>query len=271
MNSFNCIGHKDNRPVIIYQEPTGDLPNGYFLWQIDAAMDIYELRKQRLREIIDDYFNGKVARLAAYSGIKSTQIHRWLSEATTNPRKITEDSAREIERKLTAVGVRPGEMDVPKEEAINLTQRDPRRVPLISWVNAGKGDEAIDPYAKGDGEEMIAIDDTLALSKYSFALRIKGISMVRPDGEGFHPGDIIIIDPEIKPKPGDYVVAFLEQEGKSTFKKFRSRGNSKQGTPVFELVPLNPDYPTITIDEYYPGRIVGTMMEYRKRRKPESE
>lgn len=271
MKLFNDICHKDNRSVTVYQEPVGDLPNGYFLWQIDVTMDIYELRKQRLREMIDDHFSGKVARFAAFSGIKSTQIHRWLSDSTTNPRKITEDSAREIEKKLTTYGIRPGEMDVPKAEARNLTHRDARRVPLISWVNAGKGDEAIDPYAKGDGEEMIAIDDTLILSKHSFALRIKGLSMVRPDGEGFHPGDIIIIDPMVKPKPGDYIVAYLELEDKSTFKKYRSRGMNKNGHPIFELVPLNPDYPTITVDESCPGRVVGTVMEYRKRRKESPE
>lgn len=147
-----------------------------------------------------------------------------------------------------------------------------REVPLISWVDAGKGDEITDPYSLGDGEEMIAVDGDLAgkLSKGAFALRIRGQSMTRPDGDGFHPGDIIIVDPRIKPKPGDYVVAFLQYENKSTFKKYRNRGNNKNGDPIFELVPLNPDYPTITVDESYPGRIIGTMMEYRKRRKAEA-
>lgn len=148
-----------------------------------------------------------------------------------------------------------------------------RFINLISWVNAGKGDEITDPYGKGDGEEMIAVDGDLAmkLSKNSFALRIRGTSMVRPDGEGFHPGDIIIIDPMVKPKPGDYVVAYLELEDKSTFKKYRSRGMNKDGISIFELVPLNPDYPTITVDENCPGRVIGTVMEYRKRRKEATE
>lgn len=81
----------------------------------------------------------------------------------------------------------------------------------------------------------------------------------------FQPGDRVIIDPSVRPQPGDYVVAKNGEE-EATFKKYRLRSINEQGVEVFELVPLNPDYPSIRSDEV-PIKIVGTMVEVRKYRR----
>ena len=95
----------------------------------------------------------------------------------------------------------------------------------------------------------------------SFALKIRGDSML-PD---FKEGDIVIIDPMITPLPGDFVVAKnLEEE--ATFKKYRPRGNNEHGQLVFELVPCNPDYPTLRSD-IDRCNIIGVMIEHRQFRK----
>ncbi len=81
----------------------------------------------------------------------------------------------------------------------------------------------------------------------------------------FKPGDRVIIDPSTSPQPGDYVVAKNGEE-EATFKKYRPRGVNERGDVVFELVPLNEDYPSMRSD-VTPIRIVGTMVEHRKYRR----
>lgn len=142
---------------------------------------------------------------------------------------------------------------------------DMREVPLISFVEAGVWSDSNDPYPRGQGMEAIGIDPELAahLSRVAFALKIEGHSM-EPE---FQPGDVIVVDPNIQPRPGDLVVAKLDGEEKATFKKYRDRGLDTDGNRVIELVPLNPDYPTLRIDADSPGKIVATMVEHRRRRR----
>lgn len=134
-----------------------------------------------------------------------------------------------------------------------------KQIPLISYVRAGNWAGVVDPFQPNDAHDWLMTD--LDISEGAFALEIKGDSML-PE---FNPGDRVIIDPAIKPQPGDYVVAKNGEE-EATFKKYRLRSISEQGVEVFELVPLNPDYPSIRSDEV-PIHIVGTMVEVRKYRR----
>lgn len=134
-----------------------------------------------------------------------------------------------------------------------------RRIPLISYVQAGHMTEAVDPYAVGDGADWLLTD--LDLSANAFALKIKGDSMM-PE---FREGDTVIVDPSVHPVPGDYVVA-KNGENEATFKKYRPRGMNEHGQEVFELVPLNEDYPSMRSD-ITPIRIIGTMVEHRRYRR----
>lgn len=134
-----------------------------------------------------------------------------------------------------------------------------RRVPLISYVQAGCWTEATDPATVGDGFEYLLTD--LELSGSAFALQIEGESMLPQ----FRPGDRVIVDPEICPQPGDCVVA-MNGGHEATFKKYRPRGMDEAGNVVFELIPLNEDFAPMRSDQT-PIRIVGTMMEHRQYRR----
>lgn len=135
-----------------------------------------------------------------------------------------------------------------------------RRIPVISAIQAGMWAEILDNFAPGDADDWLMTD--LELSASAFALTIRGDSML-PE---FNPGDRVIIDPEVAPHPGDFVAA-KNGEQEATFKKYRPRGMDAHGNMVFELVPLNDDYPTLRSD-VEPIRIVGTMVEHRKYRRP---
>lgn len=159
-------------------------------------------------------------------------------------------------------------MDPPQEGVFSNGQpvaHDVRRIPVLNYVQAGNPKEVIDDYAAGTGMDEITIDADLAqeLSMESFALVIRGNSM-EPE---FKEGDVVVIDPSVKPLPGDFVVAKLDSDGETTFKKYRSRGMDDTGHHMFELVPLNEDYHTILVSSKKPGHVVGTMVEHRRKRR----
>lgn len=137
-----------------------------------------------------------------------------------------------------------------------------RKIPVLSYVEAGKPKQVIDDYHAGAGMSEITIDTELEqeLSMESFALVVSGNSMA-PD---YKDGDIVVVDPSVKPWPGDIVVAVLSTDNEATIKKYRSRGNDETGHHVFELVPINEDYHTITVSSKNPGHIIGTVVEHRR-------
>lgn len=134
------------------------------------------------------------------------------------------------------------------------------KIPLIDLSQVGSVSEK-----KGEHHSDNNIYTDLKLGPHAFALVIKGNSM-EPD---FKEGDRIIIDPDVTPHPGDYVVAKCNCStcyDEATFTKYRPRGINEQGDEVFELVPLNEDYPTYRSD-VIPCHVIGTMVEHRRYRK----
>ncbi|WP_048023898.1 LexA family protein [Raoultella ornithinolytica] len=136
-----------------------------------------------------------------------------------------------------------------------LSDVNSRKVPLISYVQAGALAEK-NPIDAFDGSFEYIMTDT-DMSEFTFALRIEGDSM-EPD---FKEGDIIIVDPELEPIPGEFVVA-KNGENEATFKKYRPTFTDLTGRQHYELVPLNDDYPTINSSDR-PLKIIGVMIEHR--------
>ncbi|QKQ51336.1 S24 family peptidase [Achromobacter denitrificans] len=130
-----------------------------------------------------------------------------------------------------------------------------RRVPVINYVQAGQLTN-IGAHFCGEALEYLLTD--IPLSERAFGLEIRGLSM----SPQFAPGDKIIVDQEVAPKPGSFVVA-MNGGDEATFKKYRPRGLDANGNDVFELVPLNEDFPS-----FYSDRqelvIIGTMVEHRR-------
>lgn len=136
-----------------------------------------------------------------------------------------------------------------------VSEVNTRRIPLISYVQAGE--LAIkSPIEAFDGSFEYVMTD-MDWSQYTFALRIVGDSM-EPD---FKAGDVIIVDPEVEPTPGEFVVA-KNGEHEATFKKYRPTFIGEDGKQHFELVPLNNDYPTMNSAVRH-IQIIGTMVEHR--------
>ena len=132
-----------------------------------------------------------------------------------------------------------------------------RRVPVLNYVQAGEFCEYFDD-AIADMFEIIIGD----YPPHVHWVIIEGLSMT-PD---FNPGDLILVDPDTQPSPGDYVVAKKAGENAVTFKKWRPRGFDDEGVEYCELVPLNPDFPIID-SRHTPFTVCGVAVEHKKKLK----
>lgn len=230
-------------------------------------MEIHAIRLKALRREVDKF--PTLAAFARHYRLDTTYI----SQLLNGHRNLGEKAARNLEAKI---GWTPMFMDWEPDLEAEMLDPTPapttrlkgvpdtelsagKRIPLISFVQAGLWREAVDPYAQGAGEEYLVTHQ--GLGSHAFALTVRGESML-PE---FREGDTLIIDPDVKPLPGDYVVAKNGAE-EATFKKYRPRGLNERGENVIELVPLNEDFPTLRSD-VTPIQVIGTLMEHRRYRR----
>lgn len=116
-----------------------------------------------------------------------------------------------------------------------------RRIPVISWVQAGSFTES--KPAEIFDEAIKWVETSLRIGDSSFALEVKGDSMTNPNGLPTIPeGATVVVDPDVEPVHGKIVVARLDGTNEATVKKLVIDGPQKF------LVPLNPRYPNIPIN-----------------------
>lgn len=123
-------------------------------------------------------------------------------------------------------------------------------VPLLSDVQAGNYKEFVDNFQPGDGGEEL-IPTSVPVKRHTFALRVSGDSMAPLFTEGM----VLIVEPEMDPHPGDYVIAKNADNG-TTFKQL-----VKDGTDWY-LKPVNERYPIKALGK---NKIVGVVRAVEKR------
>jgi len=215
--------------------------------------------EDRIRAILNET-QAEQIELAEAAGVTKGTVNQWLDGKI---KSIKLEYAVGIQKRW---GYNPvwivmgeGEKKIPSITNVRPAEIGTRRIPLISYVQAGRMTEAVNPFPPGIAFEYLLTD--LDLSEYAFALELEGLSMT-PD---FNPGDRVIVDPAVAHRPGDFVVAKNGHE-EATFKRYRARGVNSAGQEVFELIALNPDYPTIS-SEHEPVTIIAVMVEHRRYRK----
>jgi SOS-response transcriptional repressor LexA len=138
----------------------------------------------------------------------------------------------------------------PNAEFVGSQARSAAKVPLVSRVPGGPDLDAADPYAAGAAEDWLA--PSAPMSKYSFALRVKGSSM-EPE---FPDGCVIFVDPGVAWKSGDFVVVRFDHSDEATFKRI------VLDEERVLLVPVNPQYPTRELTGEF--TVSGVVREMRK-------
>lgn len=131
-----------------------------------------------------------------------------------------------------------------------------KQIPLISYVHAGAltdvGDLIPDEYIEAFGDHPDGC----------FALKVDGDSMTPV----FDEGDYVVVDPTRSPKVGCYVVArsWLDSMNEATLKQYFVTDFDEEGRTVFELRPLNNNYPTMH-SARHKLQIIGVVAEAIKR------
>lgn len=206
--------------------------------------------------------------LARRIGITRVSISKWESGLNQPKGRYLNDLAAAlgvtVEWLLTGDGSAPessGEPRIPGYHNVEpAVIYQGKRIPILSYVQAGNWREMCEQVTAFDGNvEYVSAGGEIG--PYGFGLWLRGDSMVPL----FKEGDLIIVDPDESPQPGDYVVA-KNGSDEATFKKYRPRGIDENGQEVFELVPLNDDYPTMHSDRQH-IQIIGVMVEHRSYRK----
>jgi SOS-response transcriptional repressor LexA len=236
-------------------------------------MDVYETRLANLVVL-----QGRMSRrdLAAKIGVAEAQLgHFFMNPDKNGHRTIGSTVARRIEeafekprgwldqqhegRERVARVTMQQVLAKASQENTSEAPQTRASLPLISWVSAGLKEEAFDPYAPGAAEAWIDFEGPA--SSTAFCLRVRGESMVRPDGRepSFPDGTIIAVDPRRKPKSGEYAVFRFNNTDEATFKQFIADG------PKRVLLPLNPSYPVIELTA--DAQLVGTVFETYTRRR----
>lgn len=194
---------------------------------------------KRVRERLEE-MGWSQSLLARRAGISQSGINKICQDQVSETRKlgvVAHALGLRPEWILTGVGPRTL-LDADPEPSKGPNVRS--WVPLISWVQAGSFCDAPDLYEPGCGEAMLPVPRVVGPNAY--ALRVEGDSMVSPypGTRSYPPGTIIYVEPDKSPVSGDKVIA-KTGDGQVTFKQYKTDGGSHI------LVPLNPQFPTITM------------------------
>lgn len=186
----------------------------------------------------------------ALKGVSHVAVSQWESNTTKPNAENILDLSTVLQCDISWLLRGSGESNV-MPASIGVT-----KVPLISYVQAGAW-TGIDDFRETCRDYEYILTD-LDVSGDAFALKIKGDSM-EPE---FIEGDIVIIDPKVEPHAGEFVAA-INGDYEATFKKYRPLEDlDEYGRQHFELVPLNPDWHSMSSLKQE-IRIIGTMVEHR--------
>lgn len=192
-------------------------------------MNIVEIRIKNLQRLLNDKAGGNQTELGRLIGKRQSYV----SDLLAGKKSFGEKVARDIEGGL---GLGPGWLDrESKAEPSNVTEGPPirGRVPLISWVQAGDFTALVDNYATGDGEDWV--DSVVPVRRHTFALRVKGDSMV-PE---FNEGEVVIVEPDADAENGDFVVV-RNGDAECTLKQLVRDGAATFLKPINERYPIYP-------------------------------
>lgn len=191
---------------------------------------------------VSDWLSGKSKTMEGENLLKASKFlgvsANWLASGTGNPKE--------------------DKQNIEGDELSNIIFRDLNlhKIPVLDYVQAGLWHEV---SYDGVIPQSYTYTDYLGTNADSvFSVIVQGESM-QPD---FKAGDMLIIDAALAPKPGSYVIA---QNGshEATFKKYKVISYDEYGREIFELVPLNADFPTLS-SRLHDIKIIGVVVRHMR-------
>jgi SOS-response transcriptional repressor LexA len=183
--------------------------------------------------------------------LKQTRLTNW-EQGTRTP------GPEEIKQLAQALEVSPAYlMCLSDEQEPNKAKPHRHLLPLLDAKQACDAKTYLE--SSRDDIKLIAVSTELLpnLSDNAFVLRVTDDSMM-PE---FRVNDVLVIEPDATPKPGDYVVAFLKGEQEVLIRKYKQLSASKD-VNTFELAALNDDWASIGVDaKHLQGEVVGKVVQ----------
>ncbi|ENV48078.1 hypothetical protein P255_01448 [Acinetobacter brisouii CIP 110357] len=188
------------------------------------------------------------AQLAKIAGVSSPAVTEWEKDSYLPKAASLDAMAKEFNVSTDYIlkgieGENPAteaQQETTSHEASNVSfnGKPLRKIPVLDFVQAGLWRGVV--Y---DGIHPIGhtYTDYEGINPQDvFGVTVDGMSM----SPRFMPNDELVIDPNLAPQPGNFVIA---QNGdyEVTFKKYRVTGYDEEGREQFQLVPLNPDFGTL--------------------------
>ncbi len=228
-----------------------------FAKRIKSARLMANLSQEKLARAISNFENNQT--------ITRTAIAQWESGATkeltaTNLLKVARVLKTNPEWLCFGTGIRKLD-DIQRANLLVDSA-----IKILPLLNPQQAIDYLD-YMKSSNPDppMTGLDLAFAAatSDHIFAIKIYDQSML-PE---FNIGDIVVIDPNIKPQPGEIVLALVKDNNGVSLRKYQPLSKNADGFDIFDLVPLNGDWPTITVDSHDSAKIMGTLVEHRCRRR----
>lgn len=115
------------------------------------------------------------------------------------------------------------------------------------------------PFPDSEPKVLLEGKSPAAAGPHTFATTIADTGM----NPSLKPGDIVIVDPDKKPMPGQFFLSHIKKTNEIFVRKYRKSGNNPAADDSFELVAANADWGTITIGNSDEGEIIATVIEAR--------
>lgn len=192
--------------------------------------------------------------LAELTGdLKQSRINNW-------ERGYRTPGPAEIKQLAKVLDVSPAYLMCLTDDKHNMQKPVATLVPLLDLhqahdhkllITSIENDTCNEPI----GFIPIAADFAEKLSNFSFAIKMGDDSM----HPALQPNDILIIDPEIKPRPGSLVIAALSDEHDVLVRRYKQLSTSKEFCS-YELISENPNWANTKIDQHEQGKLVGVVV-----------
>src|SRR5690606_22331341 len=128
-----------------------------------------------------------LAELGRRVGVSRQTVYDWESGRSAPKRSRVQTVADVLGIPAAALAADSSEFNVAFLE--DREQDIKRRVPLLDWVDAGRGAEVVSAKVLEYAQDFVLVD--YPVSDTTFALEVRGDSMM----EEFAEGDTIIVDP----------------------------------------------------------------------------
>jgi SOS-response transcriptional repressor LexA len=220
----------------------------FYSWCYVRPVDLealFDYRRVRLQDLVDQKFNGTKAALGRALG---HQDGAFVGQMIRGERPITEKTVEQVHELPGAAGW----FQAPDATNIAPGPSIKGRLPLISWIQAGNWNGSNLLTLRADEVERW-LDCPATHSENSYALRVRGDSMTAPHGNvrTYPAGCVIFVDPARRsPVNGERIIAKLDGSDEVTFKIF------KQEDGRIWLQPINPTHDKLT----QPFKVLGTVI-----------